>query len=216
MSPLAALDTETTDTNAPSTEAPLFERRLRMNSPLGASAPNYSTRYQLAAQVANPYLFQRSQYAGRIHNNLIEQPVGPALLVLGLGPILITDNQFNVDVTGVPGAAGFNALGAVTVLNLGTTALTKRTGLASVGNVMFDNNQTRVLVAASFAAQVIISLDDVSFSDNQCDVLYAEGMLINSLVFAPTVRANNNRLKEPVAPTLDLRDFQHMMVYAEG
>jgi hypothetical protein len=216
MSPLAALDTGSTDTGAPTAETTVFERRLRMNGPLGASAPDYSTRYQRAAQVENPYLFQRSQYAGRIHNNLIEQPVGPALLVLGLGPILITDNQFNVDVTGVPGTAGFNALGAVTVLNLGTATLIKRTGLASAGNVMFDNNQTRVLVAASVAAQMIISLDDVSFSDNQCDVLYTEGMLINSLVFAPTVRANNNRLKEPVSAPLDYRNFEQMKVYAEG
>ena len=69
------------------------------------------------------------------------------------------------------------------------------------GSTIFSNNQTRLGVAKNVSiSQFIASWDDVSFSNNQSDVLEAISHVLraNSIVIAPTVRAIGNRLKEPI------------------
>lgn len=67
------------------------------------------------------------------------------------------------------------------------------------GGVLFSGNQIKQGDAGARTTSVtVFSMDDVSFVDNQIDVLNATDILTTAVVCGATARAANNRLKEPV------------------
>lgn len=74
-------------------------------------------------------------------------------------------------------------------------------GIMANGNVLFSNNQC-VLdlveegISRSYSSVMIFSLDNIGFHDNQLDTnLLDDIVLSNSILFAPSVLATDNRLK---------------------
>jgi len=61
--------------------------------------------------------------AGRIQNNVVHQPIGPALQVVALGPVSIQENIFNTEYwhPGVLGIFGSSGVGNVFVMDIGVT-----------------------------------------------------------------------------------------------
>jgi len=67
--------------------------------------------------------------------------------------------------------------------------------------VMLDVTERGVSIAAS--SIMIVSLDDVGFSDNQCQMQLADDVVIvHALLFGISLRANGNRWEEPVPNAL--------------
>lgn len=70
------------------------------------------------------------------------------------------------------------------------------------GNVQFSNNQVvldefDVKTNIALTAVTIMSLDDISFHDNQCDYsLWGDFLIFPNFIFAPSVRVADNRFKE--------------------
>lgn len=163
----------------------------------------------------------------RVHGNVVEQPLGRAMTLWAIGPVHVTDNVFSTHLARTLSDAGgaqptttvgpsplqiliFGALnaGAVLVLNLGLAAYLQRAGrdvdsaglTMPTGHVLFNDNQTRLAGADNVLVSLaLLSLDDISFSGNQADVLDDANLLVNAFAFAPTVRAANNRLQESVS-----------------
>ncbi len=96
--------------------------------------------------------------------------------------------------------------GTVLVVNLGLAAayqqfLNARRKYAGfpTGSTLFNDNQVRLAKAGNAAVSItLLSLDDLSFGDNQSEILSEETLLVNSLSFGLTVRAPNNRMQEPL------------------
>src|SRR5262249_33434917 len=71
------------------------------------------------------------------------------------------------------------------------------------GNVMFHGNQVvldleQAGASSALTSITIISLDDVSFEDNQCDCnLLVDWVIAQAAILAFSVRAVGNRFKEP-------------------
>jgi hypothetical protein len=76
------------------------------------------------------------------------------------------------------------------------------------GNVLFANNQcvldlAETGVSLALTSILVTSLDDIAFSDNQCDCnLIDDAVLIQAFLFGFSVRMNDNRLKEGVLNAL--------------
>jgi hypothetical protein len=72
------------------------------------------------------------------------------------------------------------------------------------GNVLFSNNQcvldlVETGVSVAFTAVLITTLDDIAFSDNQCDCNLLDDFVIAQVfLFGFSVRLNDNRLKEGI------------------
>ena len=70
------------------------------------------------------------------------------------------------------------------------------------GNVMFCNNQvvadlTEAEVSLAMSSVLIVSLDDVHFTDNQLDASFLfDFMITNAMIMGMTVHASHNRIKE--------------------
>lgn len=86
------------------------------------------------------------------------------------------------------------------------------------GNLLFDSNQVKQGNALNRTTSILLfSLDDVSMSNNQIDIFNGNSVLTTSILFAPTTRATNNRLKEPVQPLItdqstDIRQRRYSIV----
>lgn len=68
------------------------------------------------------------------------------------------------------------------------------------GSCRFTNNRTQLGVnVGSLSAQLIASCDDLGVDHNHSVVLFeaTPAMLTNTVLWAPTVRANGNRFQEP-------------------
>lgn len=190
----------------------------RLSTGTGANSTGFTTSavftnrvFAAAASRAGSLL--KGRIAARIHDNLVEQPVGRALQLAAFGPLSVLDNQLNTDFSGL--AQMDPIAGAVLIANLGRSIFTvagsqfsTSTGAAATaaaalqlpnGNVLFNNNQTALGFAGTcLTSQVILSGDDIGFDGNQSDILLAPVLRINTLLLAPTVRASDNRLKEPL------------------
>ena len=137
------------------------------------------------------------RHAVRIHDNLIYQPAGQALTLFVLGPLSVCHNRFNTDLSG-PGNLE-RLSGAVSILNIGGTK-----GFPE-GDTLFAGNQTRLgSESVSFTSQLIWALDDLGYDANQSLALTSGVRLTDSLSFfintwiaAETLRATDNRFKEP-------------------
>jgi Carboxypeptidase regulatory-like domain/Right handed beta helix region len=177
--------------------------------------------------------------AARVHDNIVNQPAGQALTLLALGPVSVVNNYLNSELSGIeklellvgavfilnlgglnrvgnPGISGAIAsIGALTGTTSFTTAASyfARSPNADLrlpnGNVLFNNNQTRLgSQNTSVVSQLIFSADDIGFDGNQSDDLggirFSEKvkttLAINTLLWAATLRANDTRFKEVLEP----------------
>ncbi|MDJ0889918.1 MAG: PASTA domain-containing protein [Gammaproteobacteria bacterium] len=152
-------------------------------------------------------------YAARIHDNLVRQPLGQALVVDGVGPISIDANRFH-SLRSAPGPLGITAA-TVWIGNSGDDAQ-----LAS-GTTTFNGNQVLGGPEARSGTNVYINTrGDLGFEANQIDALNAGqeisgsnnislGSLINARLVGNTLRASDSRFKEPdasVDPVLGVTD----------
>lgn len=186
--------------------------------------------------------------AAKIHNNIIVNPVGRALTINALGPVVVTDNQLTSR-GAIRGAESAKA-SAVSILNLGLSnelylqiagfaqIANKRSNLFSLtsnfkstaadsvtflssnlddfklgrylanGNVMFANNQVVLDEIDTMTKQIIsavriLSMDDISFNNNQCDYsLLGDFIIFPNIFLAPSLRVTDNRFKESLSGAL--------------
>jgi hypothetical protein len=174
--------------------------------------------------------FETGFPAFRIANNLIVSPMGPAIFALGMGSFLVEANDLASHATDPSILAGGTAFAGATVwiANLGKAIelvsskvdFTTSPSFSSVGRpVEFDtglvscnDNQIRFesrqrSQALWFSSVFILSADDVSLEDNQCQCLSPGLALItNGLVISISARIADNRFTEQ-APTSLLSGF---------
>ncbi len=140
--------------------------------------------------------------------------MGQALRVSALGPVSVSNNRFNTDVSNyanmqIPALWQIERrAGAVFVMNLGgfategvftkAAATDQAPAIFPNGNILFSNNQTRFgLDLISITSQIIATRDDLGFHNNYSEVLAIQGVFkINTMLLAPTLRATNNRFRE--------------------
>jgi hypothetical protein len=68
------------------------------------------------------------------------------------------------------------------------------------GTTMFSNNQVRMGASQnSMISSAIITLDDLSFNNNQLHVFSGPNIYLNSFILGYTIRALGNRLQEPMS-----------------
>jgi hypothetical protein len=169
----------------------------------------------------------------RVHDNLVQQPVGRALTAMALGPVSVANNhlvtwcavaqsdlvQSTVSTFGgsmtsreksanpAPTtwvSAAVDA-GTVLVLNAGQAAAIQQKDpfnpqypALPTGSTLFNDNQVRLASAGNASLSLtIFSMDDVSISDNQSEILAEDELVLNSLAFGLTTRALSNRMQEP-------------------
>lgn len=76
------------------------------------------------------------------------------------------------------------------------------------GNVLFTNNQCQLNLlekglSIALTSILILSLDDIGFHNNQCDCdLFDDFVFSQALLFGMSVRASDNRFKEPLLNAL--------------
>jgi hypothetical protein len=136
--------------------------------------------------------------AARIHDNIVQQPAGQTLSLMAVGPVSICNNYLNAELTG-PSALQRLA-GNLLVLNVGGTL--SRTN----GNTLIAGNQIRLGASNdSFTSQLVWTIDDLGYTDNQSDAL-TRGVQLNDNVsffvhaylIGATLRADSSRFKEPI------------------
>jgi len=200
-------------------------------------------RYALAGMTTleiNDYQLPRQNGvpAIRIHDNVVSQPLGQALLLGALGAVSIEGNSLTSRGI-VPGFSLGLFASTVMILNLGISnefygqiiafagtrtdiwqqgsvavnddeIITSKVGLddqikgyyLANGNVIFNDNQVvadlmELEVSRTMSSVLIISLDDISFADNQLDASFLIDLMIsNAIVLGMSVRINDNRFKE--------------------
>jgi hypothetical protein len=219
----------------------LFAFRLPQPSKTGLNTTNVPS-ILLTAQDSIP--------AARIHDNIVSQPLGHALLLIALGPASVVSNQFNSQ--GIyKGQTHSQLAGSVLILDLGLSkdlinilvparnwsyvspaaalaivgtssqhspALALLLQLFPSGKVMYTANQTTLDMRSfdrdvAISSQLVYSLDDVAFVNNQseCAGLVAalpntpttfDMVLVNTYLLAPSVRCNDNRFTDGFTLTL--------------
>ncbi len=145
-----------------------------------------------------------SQTAARIHDNVVDQPIGQALQIRALGPVSILNNCFSSELSGTEIMDLF--AGAVLIINLGSiynpehsdfTHLSQVNMRPPNGSILFNNNQTRIgFKNSSLNSQIIITNDDIGFNGNQSECLSIGSTRKNTSLYGVTVRASDNRFKE--------------------
>ncbi|HEX2967424.1 MAG TPA: right-handed parallel beta-helix repeat-containing protein, partial [Syntrophorhabdaceae bacterium] len=162
--------------------------------------------------------------AARVHDNVVDQPAGQALRIMSSGPVSVLNNQFNSEWTGteISGNLPFDQLagaaliyGNVSLSNRGNKVNAVSTGVFSrrarssaetlKGNILFNSNQVRVGSANESITSLIIYAEDIGFEGNQSDNLSDGTLKFNTYLFAYTLRASNNRFKEPGVKPEDTR-----------
>ncbi len=157
----------------------------------------------------------------RVEHNVVRVPLGRALEVYGYGPFSIVNNHFGcggrVRATGRPlgeavlilnlGTAieAGSSIGKYSDVNQGTSGFsTNNTGLGAApsnGVVLFTNNVCQLELQFGrhqcFASVVILTLDDLIFSNNQCWLDGAAGAAyMDALLLAGSIEVTSNRFQE--------------------
>jgi hypothetical protein len=141
--------------------------------------------------------FDTGLHAARIHDNIVHQPVGHALRLLGLGPTSMCDNRLISDRSGPEIVE--RLAGVVLMITLG--------GIQRLpaGPTLFNSNQVHLGEDANcLTAQLILTTDDIGFDGNQC-VALTDGLILsdavslftNTFLLGRTLRATDSRFKEP-------------------
>ena len=133
--------------------------------------------------------------AVRVHDNVVQQPAGRALTVLAAGPASIGDNHLTAERTGTE-TADLMA-GAVLVLSFSGV------GNLPSGGCLVNNNQiTLGANSNAFIAVALAAAEDLGLDGNQIDAMqtgFVAGdisVMLNTMVFAATARATDNRFRE--------------------
>jgi hypothetical protein len=156
----------------------------------------------------------RSAFAVRVHDNVVEQPAGQALRIMGVGPVSVLGNRFASQLSGADdpelpvAAVMIRNLGDVSGSRsgvakasfgrtMGVAAFATTTSGSAGGNVLFNDNQTWVDPLNQSAVSImIVSQDDIGFDGNQSDNLNDDSLIVNTLLSGSTLRATDNRFKE--------------------
>ena len=168
--------------------------------------------------------------AAKIHENIVAQPLGPALLMGALGPVSVVGNQL----TSQGAQRGFTVsfiAATVGIMNLGVSnelylqylaflatasAPDVRPGLddfrlgraLASGLVLFANNQVTMDVfergpTRALSSVFIVTLDDLAFHDNQCVANTSDDFVLSqALLFAVSLRVSDNRFTEGILNAL--------------
>lgn len=136
-----------------------------------------------------------SKPALRLHDNVIEQPLGRALTAIAAGPVSIVSNHMSAERNGFEPTDLM--AGAAMVLNLGGA-----NGLPS-GGILCNSNQLRLGPnAGAFAAVVMGALQDVGLDANQIDAQQIglvnpnQTSMLNTFLIGATTHATGNRFTE--------------------
>ncbi len=172
--------------------ATTFDRQRYNVREAGNPTPAYVEYTPAAVNVSSSLLSGRQ--AARVHDNIIEQPVGRALTITALGPVSVVNNQFNTDFPGTEGAD--IVAGTVAILNLGQYPSAGAYLALPSGNILFSNNQICLTYARCLFSLAVSTKDDLVFRGNQSDVLGGLVLPCNTLLQSLTVRASDNRFKE--------------------
>jgi len=93
--------------------------------------------------------------AARIHENVVDQPVGQALSAIAFGPVQCTDNAFSSELSGLSAAEGLAGtvylydLGGVNTAPAGMTLLRSSNVVDASGVVLAQANDTKAAAAAA-------------------------------------------------------------------
>lgn len=141
----------------------------------------------------------------RIHDNVVQHPQGRTLTLLAAGPVSIVANHLTAE------RSGPQALDLIA----GTVLLISLSGLARLpsGGCMIQANQIALGTESNaFTAVALAAGEDLSLDANQIDALQAgfqigdRSLMMNTLIFARTIRATGNRFREPLrSPELALQ-----------
>jgi hypothetical protein len=159
----------------------------------------------------------------RVHENRVDQPIGPALVAFSFGTLSVFNNHLNSESTG-KNQFWDKVAGAVQLIDLGglhrllfkkvisslkhssdpdaqkmLAALTIP-GLPSGETQVSDNRVRLGIKHESVTAQLIISLDDLGFADNQSTIHHPNPIAANTVLLAPTIRATASRFCEDTLP----------------
>ena len=142
--------------------------------------------------------------AGRVHDNIVRQPVGQALRILSIGAFSACNNHLNAERMGTD--IWERLAGSLAILNLGGERPLPN------GNTLFNGNQVRLgSDSESYAAQLIWTRDDLGYDANQSDALHGGlkigqfSLMVNSILIGATVRASDNRYAETPAAENDFK-----------
>jgi hypothetical protein len=163
--------------------------------------------------------------AAAIQDNLVVAPRGPALLLTGIGPMLVTGNRLTARDILEEEPFPYSFAGAVCIVNGGMPAYASsqlaaggfqtdksfdpavaQFGFETVGGkVEFTDNQVvldliRGEIEGVLAATLLLSLDDVAVQNNQTQCsLFIDLLIADVLAIGTTVRATGNGLTESLA-----------------
>ena len=133
----------------------------------------------------------------RIHDNIVQHPQGRALTLLAAGPVSIVANHLTAE------RSGAQPLDLIA----GTVLLISLSGIARLpsGGCLIQANQIALGPESNaFTAVALAAGEDLSLDANQIDALQAgfqigdRSLMMNTLIFARTIRAAGNRFREPI------------------
>lgn len=131
----------------------------------------------------------------RIHDNVVQQPLGRTLTLLTAGPVSIVANHLTAERTG-PQALD---LLAGTVLAISMSGIGR---LPSGGSMLQANQISLGPESNAFTAVALAAGEDLGLDANQIDALQAgfevgdRSLMMNTLIFARSIRATGNRFRE--------------------
>jgi hypothetical protein len=181
-----------------------------MNIDMSQLAPNRDSPLRPVIE----FISALGGYAAQIHENVIRQPAGHALIMNVLGPVSVLNNQFRTDITinanqvtgpllgWIAGCAG-----VVFITDWGGEApldglMSGKSNLSLLdftkGNIMFSNNQIRLGGGLTSFSQFIATKDDLEFHANYSAT--GEILRANTMLMACYLQAANNRFRENLAP----------------
>ncbi|MEM0924166.1 MAG: hypothetical protein AAGI13_14040, partial [Pseudomonadota bacterium] len=131
----------------------------------------------------------------RLHDNVVHQPMGRALTVAAAGPVSINANHLTAERSG---SEQLDLLaGVALVINLAGT------GGLPMGGTMLQGNQIRLgNDSNAFIALALIAAGDLGLDANQIEAMQqgfglgGQSVMLNSFVFAESIRITGNRFIE--------------------
>jgi hypothetical protein len=169
-------------------------------------------------------LYQPAMPALRLEHNVVRVPLNVTLYALGMGPFSIVDNHLSCG--GTVSSGLFEIADTVLIMNLGTgieiaglfsrykqsdnfaimdsaSFRTNQRTLPLGGTVLFTNNVCqleKVTGQFALASVMILSLDQIVFSNNQCWVDGDFAAVVDAALVAGTVQVTSNRFQESLVP----------------
>lgn len=136
-----------------------------------------------------------SKPALRVHDNIVQQPMGRALTAIGAGPISVVANHLSSERTGEETLD--RMAGAALVFSVSGIG-----ALPSGGCLVNSNQITLGPSSSAFIAVALAAGEDIGLEGNQIDALQAglvtdnSALMLNTLIFGQTARATDNRFRE--------------------